>query len=239
MRIVFFSDSHGMHDQITLPEGDVLIHSGDFSSYGNTNDTKNFLNWYLNLKGFDTKIFIAGNHDLKFELNPKPNWLQNILYEENLSQSDCVYLEDSSFTIDDSRLSQPIKFYGSPWQPEFLNWAFNLPRNGIALEKTWNAIPDDTDILITHCPPYGIRDIVNYKPNQYLGCELLRKRIDIIKPLIHCFGHIHDSYGPALINNTAFINASICTERYKPINKPIVIDIEHNNNGNLITNLIN
>ena len=48
-----------------------------------------------------------------------------------------------------------VRIYGSPWQPEFYNWAFNLPRNGEEMKARWDAIPDNTDILITHGPAYG------------------------------------------------------------------------------------
>lgn len=236
MRIVIISDTHGHHHKIKIPQGDILIHSGDFSKFGHTNDTKDFLKWFLNLKGFDTKIFIAGNHDLKFELNPRPNWLQNILSEENLHQSDCVYLQDESFIIQDSEFSRPIKIYGSPWQPEYGGWAFNLPRHGVELEKKWGNIPDDTDILITHGPPFGIRDTGDSWRGHF-GCELLIKRVNKINPLIHCFGHFHYSYGTALIDDVAFINAAICSEQYNPINDPIVVDLIEEN-SKLITKLI-
>lgn len=36
----------------------------------------------------------------------------------------------------------------SPWQPEFFDWAFNLPRNE-TLEAKWKAIPDKVDILVS------------------------------------------------------------------------------------------
>jgi len=237
MRFIFISDSHGYHESIELPKGDVLIHSGDFSSLGHTKDTKRFINWFLKLKGFDTKIFIAGNHDLKFELIPKPDWLLQLINDENLSQSDCIYLEDSEVIIEDSEFSRPIKIYGSPWQPEFCNWAFNLPREGIALQNAWNKIPDNTDILITHGPPFGIRDSTIYKVGSF-GCELLRKRVQKIKPLIHCFGHFHDAHGVALIDDVAYINAASCNEQYNPVHSPIIIDINEVD-GKLITEYIN
>lgn len=39
-------------------------------------------------------------------------------------------------------------------QPWYYGWGFNLPRGQALLDK-WNQIPDNTDILVTHCPPLG------------------------------------------------------------------------------------
>jgi 3',5'-cyclic AMP phosphodiesterase CpdA len=89
----------------------------------------------------------------------------------------------------------PVKIYGSPWQPEFFDWAFNLPRGPLLAEK-WNAIPNDTDILITHGPPHKILDLTE-GDKLHVGCEELRKLFDSgsIKPRLHVFGHIHETYG--------------------------------------------
>ena len=38
---------------------------------------------------------------------------------------------------------------GTPWQPEFGGWAFNLKRGEECVQK-WNLIPRDTDVLVTH-----------------------------------------------------------------------------------------
>lgn len=238
MRIVCISDTHSLHQNMlnynSLPEGDVLIHAGDCTNKGSQRDVEEFVHWYMNLKGFDTKIFIAGNHDFAFEEHRYPHnkgdydWFYNLMNEENLSQSDVVYLEDSGFTIEFPEFKRPIKFYGSPWQPEFYNWAFNLPRLGEDLKRYWSMIPDDTDVLITHGPPNEVRDFVNNwrQGSVNVGCELLRYRVDEIKPLLHVFGHIHEGYGAALINDTIFVNASTCNERYIPSNKPIIIELK-------------
>jgi 3',5'-cyclic AMP phosphodiesterase CpdA len=222
-----------MEDLNPLPEGDVLIHAGDCTNIGKPNEVKEFIEWFMGIKGFDSKIFIAGNHDWAFENHRYPHhrgdfeWYYHLMNEENLSQSDVTYLEDSGFTIDSSEFSKPIKFWGSPWQPEFYNWAFNLPRSGDELKKYWDMIPEDTDVLITHGPPSEIKDFVNNwrQPVRNVGCELLRFRVEQIKPLVHVFGHIHEAYGVERNEETLYVNASTCTERYSPSNKPIVIDL--------------
>jgi len=230
MRIVCISDTHSLHNGMThtLPEGDVLIHAGDCTNVGRENDVRGFIEWFKGIDGFKYKIFIAGNHDFAFE--QEPAWLNSYIDPNILLEHNVTYLEDGSIEIISNEFSRPIKIYGSPWQPEFFNWAFNLPRNGIVLKEKWDEIPNDTDILITHGPPHGIRDFVDDRAGTLqVGCELLRERVDVIKPLMHIFGHIHGAYGVAYIKDTVFVNASTCTERYQPIHKPLVFDLKEEN----------
>lgn len=227
MKIVLISDTHGMHDSMyyDLPKGDVLIHSGDVTNVGSQAGTRQFVEWFQNLKGYDAKIFIAGNHDWSFYR--KPAWLNTYINDENLSQSDCVYLEDSEFIIQFPEFSKPIKFYGSPWQPPFMNWAFNAPEE--QLNKIWEKIPIDTDILITHGPAYGILDSVIGR-YEHLGSVSLFNHIERIKPRIFISGHIHSGRGIIEKNEIIYINASTATESYEMIKKPIVIDYDFNSN---------
>lgn len=240
MRIVCISDTHSLHKGMEgfnpLPEGDILIHSGDCTNVGKDFEIEDFLYWFKNISGFKHKFFIAGNHDFGFEKYNQTPWINDLLSVEKLLHTNVTYLHDSGFTIESPEFSRPIKVWGSPWQPEFFNWAFNLPRGGNELREKWDMIPEDTDILITHGPPHGIRDYTEYG-KQNVGCELLRLRTDIVKPKIHVFGHIHSAYGPAYIGGTAFINASICTERYIPSNKPIVLDLKEIN-GYFVVELV-
>jgi len=221
---------YDIKNYINKNDYNVLIHSGDLTSIGSEHEVIDFIHWLQNLSEFDMKIFIAGNHDCSFEDINLPHhdgdfdWFKHLINEENLSQSDCVYLEDSVVLLETPELSRPIKFYGSPWHPPFNNWAFNLPRNGEELELKWKNIPDDVDVLITHAPPYGIGDYTSR--NERVGCELLTERLTILKPLVHAYGHIHEGYGVAIRDKTIFVNSSICNKRYEPINEPQVIDIK-------------
>jgi len=209
MRIVFVSDTHGKHDQIEMPQGDVLVHSGDIcAGRGSVKQIISFNQW-LGTLNYKNIIVIPGNHDFPFQEDF--NFCKSLL-------SNCNLLFDGYMIVDG------IKFYGSPWQPEFCSWAFNLPR-GAPLAEKWSLIPVDTDILITHGPPHKILDKTTYG-NENAGCEELIKRIKDISPKIHCFGHIHEGYGTLNEDDTLFINASICTLKYNPDNKPIVIDID-------------
>lgn len=247
MRIVCISDTHSLHKLMEheLPKGDVLIHAGDISNRGGEVDVTNFIYWFQNIQGYDTKIFISGNHDYCFEKVNEPHhkgdydWLKNLMAPENLAQSDVYYLEDNFMIIETPEFSKPIKFYGSPWQPWFYDWAFNLERLGNELEEKWSMIPDDTDVLITHGPPNGILDLVNNfrQPNRNVGCELLRVHVERVKPSLNVFGHIHEGYGTTLIDDTLFVNASICNPGYNPINKPIIIDLTEVD-GKIIANYV-
>lgn len=234
MRLICISDTHSLHRDMTepLPKGDVLIHAGDISNKGGERDVTDFIHWFQGIKGFDSKIFISGNHDFCFEKVNLPHyksdydWLHNLMAPENLSQDDVVYLEDNEFIITSPEFTRPIKFYGTPWQPWFYDWAFNLPRMGKELKEKWNLIPSDVDVLITHTPPNGIKDyVINWRGNEHVGCEVLRARLEDISPVVNVFGHIHEAYGVSYVNKTTFVNASICTSRYEPINKPIIIDL--------------
>ncbi len=209
-KIVCLSDTHNCNEQISVPDGDILIHAGDATIRGTIDEIVFFNQWFANLP-HRHKIFVAGNHDWLFELNNRR--------ARTLLDSSIHYLQDSAVEIEN------LKFYGSPWQPRFFNWAFNLMR-GAELAEKWKLIPDDTDVLITHGPPFGVLDEV---PRQHgienTGCEELRKKVETIRPKLHIFGHIHCGYGQAENFGIRFINASNCDESYEPTNQPIVIDL--------------
>ena len=116
-----------------------------------------------------------------------------------------------------------VKIWGSPWQPEFYNWAFNLPRNGESLKAKWDLIPTDIDIIITHGPAWGYVDKV-IGQTQNLGCELLADRIKVVKPKIHVCGHIHSAYGYYFDGDTHFINAAVLSENYNYTNEPMTVE---------------
>jgi len=215
MKITFISDTHNKHKFVTddLPGGDLLIHAGDISSMGYEHEIREFCKWYNSLDNYTHKVFIAGNHDWGFQINTEK--VKEILdFYGNIT-----YLQDNEVLVGNKLVS----VYGSPWQPEFYNWAFNLPRNGYELKEKWNNIPSNTDILITHGPAYGYVDRVIGR-TEHLGCELLTDRIKEIKPKIHVCGHIHSGYGYTFDGDTHFINASVLNESYVYYNKPLTIE---------------
>lgn len=215
LKVTLISDTHTKHNQIIndLPGGDILIHAGDFMNSGyNPMEAMMFFKWFDEINNYDTKIFIAGNHD---------RWMQNEPEEAKgilTGYKTIEYLQDEEMGIQYGD-NPEVKIYGSPWQPEFCNWAFNLPRNGEEMFEKWNAIPENTDILITHGPAFGYLDIPGGQ-NIRVGCEILRERVDKIKPKIQVSGHIHGSYGHYFNGHTHFFNASVLNEQYMYMNLP-------------------
>lgn len=215
MSLLCLSDTHGLHNKIPkewLIEADAIVHAGDCTNRGHLQELKQFLEWFSSLN-YKNKILISGNHDFCFQTHPVE---VEILLKEYPS---VTYLQDSGCTIDG------INFWGSPWQPEFHQWAFNLQR-GKEIQDKWDLIPKTTDVLITHGPPYGIGDFVPYRGGEYVGCkdllDTITTKLDI---KAHICGHIHYSYGVVHKNNISFINASVCNEAYEVINKPILIEV--------------
>lgn len=214
MIITFISDTHTKHKKIEndLPGGDVIIHAGDCMSSGYSfQELRNFLKWFNSLNSYTHKIFIGGNHDRVLENEPEQS--QKLLAEYPF----ITYLQDTYTT------SPNCKIYGTPWQPEFCNWAFNLPRDSEILQAKWELIPENTDILVTHGPPYGLLDIPGGQSTR-VGCQLLRSKIEKIKPKIHVFGHIHGSAGYIYQDGTHFLNASVLNEQYMYTNLPLTFD---------------
>ena len=220
-RLTFISDTHSKHKQITedLPGGDILLCAGDISSMGYKHEIKEFCAWFDKIKNYNHKIFIAGNHDWLFQKNPE------LAKEIVAGYKTITYLQDETITIDG------INIYGSPWQPEFYNWAFNLPRNGEEITKKWAEIPENTDILITHGPAWGYLDNINGRMDK-LGCELLTERILTINPKIHLCGHIHTGNGYRFNGKTHFVNAAVLDERYIYMQNPMTMDWEVETNCN-------
>ena len=216
-RITFISDTHTKHDKVSgfLTGGDILVHAGDLTGRGYITEIENFMKWYDNINNYDTKVFIAGNHDFGFQDDNQK--LRGLL----TGYKTIDYLEDELMMVGEEYETM-IKIWGTPWQPEFHNWAFNLPR-GEKLKEKWDMIPLNTDILITHGPPMGKLDYVRYD-NVNVGCEELMKRVEEIKPKIHVFGHIHEGYGYVFDGNTHYINAAVLNGRYEFRNKPITVD---------------
>jgi len=215
MRFVFLSDTHSLHERMKhpVPAGDVLIHCGDFCGQSNLANIEDFAQWFGRFP-HEHKVVIAGNHDIPLE--------QDAENAEKLLSS-FHYLRDSAVTLDS------VKLYGSPWQPEFFNWAFNLPR-GADLARMWANIPEDTNVLVTHGPPHGILDACpgmrNPHRHVHVGCEELNKRVQQLPDLkAHAFGHIHEGSGVYVRSRVTYVNASICDGKYRPNNPPRVVEI--------------
>jgi predicted phosphohydrolase len=204
MRLVAVADTHLFHDELVVPEGDVFIHAGDACRGGTMEELALAVQWIRALP-HRHKLFVAGNHDWAFLRHP--------VHARRLMGSSITYLEDSEITLDG------VRFWGSPWQPTFHDWAFNLPR-GEPLAAKWALIPEGIDVLITHGPPQGVGDRSSMAGRQ--GCLDLRRRAEEVKPPLHFFGHIHEDGGAWSREGTTYVN---CTT-WECERRPTVIDVE-------------
>lgn len=210
-RIVVISDTHNQHEKLVLPEGDILIHCGDFSGTGNYSDHFKFSKW-MGEQNFKYKICTPGNHD------------RYSAEKLNISK-DLFETHGVELLVDElSKQDHGLKIYGSPWTPRYGRWYWMRDR-GRHIGVKWDNIPEKLDILITHGPPFGILDISVYDKIN-VGCEELLKEVLIKQPKHHVFGHIHHFGGQKHRTRwTDHHNAAICNEEYKPENKIVEFDI--------------
>lgn len=204
------SDTHSNHKYYKQDKCDILTHSGDYanSRANSCNEFLSFLDWFKDQEA-RYKIFISGNHD--FETFNNLKWCRKEIEKRGL-----IYLENESITI------EGVKFYGTPWVPQFFNWAYMTTEN--RLEKIYSCIDDDTQVLLTHTPPYKTLDKTNSA--KHVGSKSLLhriKEIDSIKLVVS--GHIHESTGILDRYNKKFINASsfISTRDYIEIDLKEII----------------
>lgn len=193
------------HGRLVVPDGDVLIHAGDSTKRGTLAQLRSFAS-FIEALPHRHKIVIAGNHDFGLEQDLA---LGRELFGEG-------YLCDAGKTVDG------VRVWGSPWQPWFHDWAFNLAR-GEQLREVWARIPDDTDVLVTHGPPRGVLD--KTITGEEVGCDELWEAVQRIRPRVHVFGHIHEAYGAQRVGRTLFVNACNCNLDYDPDNPVLVVDL--------------
>ncbi len=206
MRIVCLSDTHGRHGDLVVPEGDLLVHAGDLTAHGDLQELHESARFLAALP-HRHKVVVAGNHD--FALQDRPEAARALL-------DGLVYLQDRETTV------EGLRIWGSPWQPWFFDWAFNL-RRGPEIRARWDLIPEGISVLVTHGPPFGHGDLTRY--GEHVGCADLLDAVRRVRPRLHVFGHIHEGYGRTEDGGTLFVNASTCTHAYEPIQPPIVVDL--------------
>ncbi len=211
-KIVCISDTHCQLSQVKIPDGDILVHCGDWTMLGEQQEIIAF-GKHLRKLPHKVKIILPGNHDLTFDKNHEKyhkdrlKWL-NMDDRTVLLINEAMIIEGISFYA--TSLVQPI---GNPYR----TWGFEANET-YKLEK-YSKVTYPIDILLSHSPPRGIMDGNNY------GCKAIKYLVDTTQPKYHIFGHCHEGYGTAKIGDTTFVNASICTRQYTATNKPIVIEV--------------
>jgi predicted phosphodiesterase len=189
VRIVALADTHSRHHKLKVPEGDVLIHAGDLTQRGTLEQLEAVARWLRGLPHAE-KIVVAGNHDFALQRDPER---ARALFDG------LTYLED------EERVVAGLRLWGSPWQPEFFDWAYNLPR-GAPLDARWQLIPHGLDVLVTHGPPYGFGDVI-YDGSR-VGCHDLLRHCREKQPRLHLFGHIHEDRGEWQEGGVRFVNVT-------------------------------
>lgn len=235
MIIDCISDLHGSYPELT--GGDLLILAGDYTARDRLSQWAEFFRW-LKRQLYEKKVLVAGNHD-GFLARGYPQSQQEAHQlkevQEFLEQECSEEIDhDFEYLCDSGCEFGGLKIWGSPWTPEFCNWHFMLP-GGDAIKAKWDLIPDDTDILITHSPSFGVLDEVKnrVKPKfeRRLGCAQLREAVERVEPGLHVFGHIHGGYGTTTLkhegSNTLCVNAAFMNDDYEPVNAPICVHYSH------------
>lgn len=197
MKILHLSDTHGNHRKLPpLPQADIIVHSGDMSWNGHEYQIKDFIQWFCDLD-YQYKIFVAGNHD-------------DSLYGEQIEglPNNCHYLCNSGVEI------EGLKFWGIP------HFVYDDEKG--RTPQLMAKIPAETDILVTHRPPFGILDTAG---NAYYGCPDLLQAVLKIRPRYHLFGHIHAACGTEISKHTTFINSALVDENYELKNNPTIFEI--------------
>ena len=196
MKFIAISDTHGCHRQLNLPKGDVLLHAGDVCNQGNKEQVEDFLEWIKELD-FEHKILIRGNHDIDLKTG------LSLLNDE--MPKGVIQLDHSGLEINN------IPIWGIPFPLDWKN-------------RTWESIPGNTQILITHQPPFSILDHPPFSPS--IGSKRLLQKVKSVQPKVHLFGHIHASYGKKEIDSTLYLNASAYKASKKRIvNEPFVFEL--------------
>eukprot|EP01125_Pyxidicula_operculata_P000374 TRINITY_DN10413_c0_g1_i1.p1 TRINITY_DN10413_c0_g1~~TRINITY_DN10413_c0_g1_i1.p1 ORF type:complete len:264 (+),score=36.20 TRINITY_DN10413_c0_g1_i1:121-912(+) len=237
IRIVCLSDTHTrqtLETFPTIPDGDILIHAGDFTQNSGDTEFEHFKAHFEKLP-HKHKFVIAGNHDYtcdeKYYATLTKRSTKTTAELKEFLSSFITYVEDATVEV------EGIKIYFSPWTKGSQAFGYKDDKVG---EQIWSKIPKDTHILVTHSPPHGILDEALI--GRPLGCEILRRHVDKVKPLVHVFGHVHEGYGSKQEEvevvvgkgeeergedggKTLFLNVSICDKFRKPTHKPIVFDL--------------
>jgi len=211
IKICHISDTH-LRD-FNPESADILCHSGDALNYGNFEELTKFRKQLADIhKNYTYIVYVPGNHD---------RWLESSMdYSVDFLREEVPnihVLHNSSIELNG------LKFYGTADNPVFCNWAFNkYPEE---LMQSYANIPDDVEVLITHCPPKGILDSVYGKS---VGSPELAYQYPRLKNLkAHLWGHIHYSYGKEMINGIQYSNAAICNESYLAVNEANIIEVEN------------
>jgi Icc-related predicted phosphoesterase len=208
LTVVMVSDTHTNHS-FAVPDGDLLLHAGDFAKWNSSLSDVQAFNAWLGTLPHAVKIVTAGNHD-RFPADQLKATLTNATFLCN--ESVVIWLHpDGVVSLVAGNNCRPIKVCAVPQTPAR---SFVYRANGFAASlaermRLCAAIDDDVDFLLTHAPPHGVLDQVG---DTHEGCVAIRRRVAELPALsLHCFGHCHNWGGHAVRcrrRGTTFVNAA-------------------------------
>jgi Icc-related predicted phosphoesterase len=189
LRLVLLSDTHQLHREVDVPDGDIFIHAGDFTMFSQSMEAVVDFNDWLGELPHPHKIVVPGNHEFFLEAEP----------------SDRFMLDNAIVLINEGAEVEGLRIWGSPVTPLY-GGAFGLSSEKDR-KRLYARIPWDIDVLITHGPPFGILDTAPIS-GLHEGCRELLDAVTRVQPKLHVFGHIHTAYGVFRTEHTTFVNAS-------------------------------
>jgi len=203
LQLVLLSDTHELHREI--PAGDIFIHAGDFTMFSRSLRGIVDFNEWLGELPHQHKIVVPGNHETFLQTDP-----------ENRS-----LIGNATVLINQAATVAGLRIWGSPVTPS--GPAFGI-RSDEKRERLYCSIPADTEVLITHGPPFGILDC-NPRSTLHQGDRVLLEAVKRVRPKIHVFGHIHGAYGIMQDEHTTFVNAGLLGRDGDLDKKPIALRI--------------
>jgi len=187
---VILSDTHELHREVDVPSGDILFHGGDFTMFSRSLSAIDDFNDWLGELPHRVKSVVPGNHEFFLERDPSRRSL----------------LGNATVLINESIEVDGLRIWGSPVMP-LANVAFGMS-SAEDRRRLYTQIPKNTDVLITHGPPYGILDSA-LGSGVHSGCRELFDAVMRVRPKLHVFGHVHGAHGIFQTNDTMFVNAAL------------------------------
>jgi Icc-related predicted phosphoesterase len=190
---------------------DVVFITGDVTYHGKPEELVRLKELLKKIVAKTSHVVMTvGNHEKGCEANDIP-WIE------------CMKEIGVKLLIHEAIEVEGYKIFGSPWTPYFGGWAYNYHR--FTGKERWEAIPGDTEILLTHGPMYGVLDYIH---GENVGCEALKDRVDSSLPHLkyHMFGHIHETHGIKQYKQVTCINSSIMNGSYRFVNKPHFFELK-------------
>eukprot|EP01062_Namystynia_karyoxenos_P074839 TRINITY_DN7187_c0_g1_i1.p2 TRINITY_DN7187_c0_g1~~TRINITY_DN7187_c0_g1_i1.p2 ORF type:complete len:274 (+),score=71.70 TRINITY_DN7187_c0_g1_i1:99-824(+) len=220
LRLVILSDTHTKHGQIELPDGDVLLHAGDFTYFGGAEHWQSFNAWLGQLQGrYAARVVTCGNHEGHEGRGGPLRDLTAAQVSQRLPNATHVLI-DGAAEVAVRQDVRPLRIYGAPWQPQWCGTGYHREDGDLR----WPGLERGIDIAVTHSPPYGHGDASHGQ-----GSHTLMRKIAAAAPLVHCFGHVHEGGGyQKQHERTLFVNAACCGGRtgYDLVRGPTVVDVD-------------